>query len=54
MVKLWLAENRWTPELLERGMALVETAAATIVPNAHLAGRNNVNTDNNRVQQLAK
>ncbi len=41
MVKLWLAENRWKQELLERGMALVETAAATLVPNAHLAGRNN-------------
>ena len=54
MVKLWLAENRWKQELLQRGMALVETAAAIVVANAHLAGRNNVDTDNSRVQQVAK
>lgn len=54
MVKLWLAENRWKQELLERGMALVETAAAILVANAHLAGRNNVDTDNSGVQQTAK
>lgn len=54
MVKLWLAENRWKQELLERGMALVEIAAATIVPNAHLAGKNNIDTHNSCVLQLAK
>ena len=54
MVKLWLAENRWKQELLERGMALVETAAAILIANAHFAGRTNVDTDNSRVQQIAK
>ncbi len=54
MVKLWLAENRWKQEPLERGMALVETAAETPVPNAHLAGGDIAGTDNRQVQQLAK
>lgn len=49
MVKLWLAENRWKQEPLERGMALVETAAATLVPNAPPAGRDNADTDNRQV-----
>ena len=52
MVKLWLAENRWKQELLERGMALVETAAATFAPDAYLAGRNIVDTDNGAYSNL--
>ena len=54
MVKLWLAETRWKQEPMERGMALVETAAETPVANAHLAGRDTADTDNRQEQQLAK